>query len=99
MAGASQRLPAQTRIARNIRAICILYIVFGGITVLGGIGLFFDDTGETPQVVPYLFVALGLCGVISAVGVLRRKTWGVPFCQLMSGLYLLSFPIVLHGRE
>jgi len=93
MDGARQRSPGQARVARNIRAICILYIVFGSIAVLAGIGMLFDDTGDIPRVVACLVASLGLCGVISAVGVLRRKAWGVPFCQIVSGLYLLSFPI------
>ena len=88
-----ERSPQQKRIARNIRAICILYIVFGSLAVLGGVGMLFDDSGEIPKWVACLVSGLGLCGVISAVGVLRRRTWGVPFCQVVSGIYLLSFPI------
>ena len=88
-----ERSPQQKRIARNIRAICILYIVFGSIAVLGGFGMFFDDTGDIPKYAACLVFLLGLCGIISAVGVLRRKTWGIPICQVVSGVYLLSFPI------
>lgn len=85
--------PEQTRLARNIRAICILYAVFGSVAVLAGIGLFFDDTGAVPRVVPCIVLPLGLGGLVSAVGVLRKRAWGVPLCRVMSALYLLSFPI------
>lgn len=91
MADAPRRSPEQARIARNIRAICILYILFGSIAVLGGISMAFDKTMS--PVVPLLAFALGLGGVVSAIGVLRRQTWGVLFCQIVSALYLLSFPI------
>lgn len=88
-----QRTPKQIGIVRNIRAICILYILLGAIAVLAGTALFFDDSGEIPRVAAGLILVLGLCGVVSAVGVLRRKSWGVPFCQIVSAVYLLNFPI------
>ena len=85
--------PEQPKIARNIRAICVLYIVFGGLAILGGIGGLVANQGKMPWFAPYTILALGLCGVISAVGVLRRRRWGLLFCQVMSAIYLLSFPI------
>jgi len=88
-----ERSPQQKRIARNIRAICILYIVFCSLAVLGGIAMFFDDSGHRPGPAECLVLILGFCGGISAVGVLRRRSWGIPFCQVVSGVYLLVFPI------
>ncbi|MBI3469689.1 MAG: hypothetical protein HY000_42365 [Planctomycetes bacterium] len=90
MAGA-ERSPDQVRIARNIRAICILYVIFGFFATLGGAVMLFDD--QVSPLAAGLVLLAGLGGLISAIGVLRRRKWGIPFCQLMSGLYLLSFPI------
>ncbi len=87
-----QHTPEQTRIIRNIRAICILYILFGSIAVLAGIGMLSDGNGVPPAIACLVF-AMGLAGIISAIGVLRRRTWGVLFCQIVSALYLLSFPV------
>lgn len=92
---ASQQSPKQVRIARNIRAICLLYLIFGSIFTLVGIGAIFSgDTGDSmPRVVPYVLFLCGLGGVLSAIGVLKRRKWGVPLCLAMSGLYLLVIPI------
>lgn len=85
--------PEQLRIGRNIRAICILYMILGSIAVLAGAGLLLERSGEVSPPVALLVAALGLAGVVSAAGVLGRRAWGIPFCQIVSGLYLLSFPI------
>jgi len=86
--------PETLRIVRNIRAICILYVVFGAIAVLGGIGMLSDpkDTKVSPSVA-WAVVLGGSAGLISAIGVLRKSTWGIPVCQIVSALYLLGFPI------
>ncbi len=95
-AGVSEPIPHtpdQTRIIRNIRAICILYVFFGSIAVLGGIGILCANNEKISPVIGCVPLALGLAGVISAIGVLRRRTWGIPFCQIISALYLMGFPI------
>jgi hypothetical protein len=89
----SKDSPGRRRIARNIRAICVLYIVFGGIVAMGGIGVLFDESGDVPNYVSGILFGLGLGGVLSAIGVLRRKTWGIPFCVVISVFYLLGFPL------
>jgi hypothetical protein len=86
--------PEKTKIARNIRAICFLYIVFGGLAVLGGIGMIADPQGTgVPRFVACLIAIVGCAGIVSAIGVLRRRSWGIVVCQIVSALYLLSFPI------
>jgi len=84
----------RARIARNIRAICLLYLLFGTIAVLAGIGLLFDQS--QPQASPFLAWGIlvgGCAGVVSAIGVLRKRSWGILVCQIVSAVYLLSFPI------
>lgn len=94
--------PKDAKIARNIRAICFLYIVFGGLGVLVGVvGVLAGVAGALagsqeqglPPLVACLIGAVGFTGVVSAIGVLHKRTWGVPICQIVSALYLLSFPI------
>ena len=82
------------RIARNIRAICVLYVIFGFLAVLGGIGILLDSkgTGVAP-VVGWAVLLGGSVGLVSAIGVIRKKSWGIPVCQIVSALYLLGFPI------
>ena len=90
----AQRSQPQARIARNIRAICILYVTFGCIVApVGTLGLFSAEEDGMPVAVASLFLICGLAGVLSATGVLRRRKWGIPFCQIMSVLYLVAFPI------
>lgn len=86
--------PDLQRVVRNIRAICILYIVLGSIAALGGfVMLLFDDSGEIPKPIAGTIFVCAVGGVISALGVLRRQRWGVPFCQIISAIYLINFPI------
>ena len=83
----------RARIARSIRAICLLYALFGTIFALAGIALLFDQS--QPQASPVLGGVLfvgGCAGVISSIGVLRKRRWGIPVCQIVSALYLLNFP-------
>ena len=90
----SQRPQQHARIARNIRAICILYVTFGCIVApVGAVGLFSAEEDGMSVAVASLFLLSGLAGVLSATGVLRRRKWGIPFCQIMSVLYLLVIPI------
>jgi uncharacterized membrane protein HdeD (DUF308 family) len=86
--------PEESRVARNIRAICILYVVFGAIAILGGIGMVSDPKGmEVPPAVGWAVLVGGAIGLISAIGVLRKSPWGVPVCQIVSAVYLFGFPI------
>lgn len=98
-AASAERSPDHQKIVRNIRAICSLYVLLGLVAILASIALFSSASGEIPSWAAGLVFVLGLGGVISAVGVLRRKAWGVPFCQVVSAFYLLNFPIgtVLGG--
>ena len=84
----------RARIARNIRAICLLYVVFGSIAVLAGIGLLVDDSPlQASPVFGWGLLVGGCAGIISAMGVLRKRSWGILVCQIVSALYLLSFPV------
>ena len=87
-------VPEKSRTGRNIRAICILYIVFGAVAVLAGIGFLVDPKGaDVPPAVGWAVLFGGSFGVISAIGVLCKKMWGIPVCQVVSALYVLGFPV------
>ena len=73
-----ERSPEQLRIRRSIRAICILYMVFGSIAVLAGLGLLLEGADGVSPLVALLVAGLGLAGVVSAAGVLGRRAWGIP---------------------
>jgi len=92
----SPEVKKRAQIARSIRAICILYTVFGTLAFLGGLGLLFGSP-EAPDAPPkwfgWLLLIGGAAGAISAVGVLWKKSWGVPVCAIVSAVYLLSFPV------
>ena len=81
----------KVRIIRNIRAICVLYAVLGFVVTLGGSALMLTD--DEAGGLGILAFAAGVWSLVSAVGLLRRQKWGVPFCQIVSGFYVLSFPI------
>ncbi|HUT95053.1 MAG TPA: hypothetical protein VMY37_36700 [Thermoguttaceae bacterium] len=83
----------RARTVRSIRAICLLYVLFGTIAVLAGIALLVDNS--QPQASPVLGWVLlvgGCAGIISAIGVVRKRSWGIPVCQIVSAVYLLNFP-------
>jgi hypothetical protein len=86
--------PEMAKTARNIRAICILYIVLGAFLMFIGIifTLNFKEAAIYPLVGIIAFIT-GCAGLISAIGVLRKCSWGVPVCMIVSAFYLLNFPI------
>lgn len=84
----------QLRIARNIRAICVLYVVFGSTYSLGGFIVLLTAKGQYSSVIAAcLILAFGLTVAISAVGVLQKNTLAVPLCQIVSAFFLLAFPV------
>jgi len=83
-------------IARNIRAICILYTVFGVLFSLAGLGLLLgsgDSPHPPPRFIVWIFLLGGSVGATSAIGVVRKKAWGIPVCAIISAFYLCAFPI------
>ena len=82
----------KARIVRNIRAVCILYIVLGSVIGLGSASLLRGSEDIPPAAAVGLLVG-GAAAVVAGVAVLRRKRWGVPLCRVVSVLYLLNFPI------
>ena len=92
----SPEAKAKSDTARNIRAICILYSVFGGFCMLVGIVLLLsgaEGRGARPPAVDWIFMIGGAVGLISAIGVLRKQTWGIPVCAIMSAFYMFGFPV------
>lgn len=86
------------RTARNIRAICILYLVFGSLfTLMIPVSFMPPEPGQPPLTLwhrVFFFTAgvAGCAGAVSAFGMLRRKPWGIAVCKALSALYLLNFP-------
>jgi hypothetical protein len=87
--------PEMARIARNMRAVCMLYVAFGAVESLGAIVLSFSRPPlDVPRPVAIgVMFTLGSAGLIGGLGMLRRYDWGVPVCRVTSVLYLLLFPI------
>jgi len=87
--------PQLARVARNIRAICVLYMIFGVVVLTAGVVTLLADreTHEIPAPAAIILVAAGAAGVISSFGVLRKRKWGILVCQVVSALYLMNFPV------
>lgn len=81
--------PVQQSYARNIRAICKLYVFGGSVAMVLALSLFFH--GEL--IFGTLLCVIGLVGIVPAMGVLRERSWGVRACQVVSVFYLLWIPL------
>lgn len=88
---ATQRTSDPTRIFHNIRAVCVLYIIFGGMSALGAIGVLLVD-GALPAFDCFALVLI-VGGIIPATALLRGRTWCIPFLEILSAIYLLIFPV------
>jgi hypothetical protein len=81
---------------RNVRAAAVLFVVFGSIFVLGGIGL---ATGRNPD--PHQGIGLaesivaigGLGGVVGGIAALRGNRRWAKLAYVMAVPYLLVFPL------
>ena len=88
-----------TNTVRNVRAICLLYVFFGSLNFLGGLALMFMLPAEQAAKLPFAVVVFGVGAVIGAISIVvalagfARKPWGVTGCQVLSVLYVFSFPI------
>ncbi|WP_417849716.1 hypothetical protein [Thalassoglobus sp.] len=75
-------------VSRSIRAICVLYVVIGGMFTIASLALFSRE-----PILSLVLLPLGSGGLVSGIAVLNRRSWGIPFCQIVSAFYLFSFPI------
>lgn len=81
--------PGYAHYARNIRAICMLYLVVGSIGTMFAYAMFVSDN----VVVGLLASVMAAVTIIGPMGVLYRFTWGIRWCQVVSILFLLWIPI------
>lgn len=81
--------PGYAHYARNIRAICTLYLLVGGIAGMFGFAMFVTNNAAVGLVASVMAAVT----IIGAMGVLSRCAWGVSWCQVVSILFLLWIPI------
>ncbi len=87
---------SQASMMRNMKAVCILYIFFGALYLIGSVALFFlpsEIQAKVPFAVFIVAPIYALTNIIAGIGGLMRKVWGIIGCQVVSVLYLLSFPL------
>lgn len=100
-ASASSKSPdsVTSKTVRNVRAICMLYVFFGSLNVLAGLGLMFMLPAEQAAKLPFPVMVFGVIAVVGAMSIVvalggfARKSWGIIGCQVLSALYVFSFPI------
>jgi hypothetical protein len=82
---------------RNVRAVSVLFVVFGSVLVLGGIGLALDENKRSQeQMHPAVAVGIavaGLAGAIGGIAALRGNRRWAPLVYGMAALYVFGFPI------
>jgi hypothetical protein len=90
---AVEHTPEKAKVARNIRLICLLYVLFGLVGFGVGVALLLSEIEASNFGQIMVVTIAGLCGFISGMGVLLRKKWGLVFCQIVSIFFLASIPI------
>jgi len=90
---------------RNVRAVAVLFILFGSIYSLLGLAvggealgnagpLASDPEDRTFTIVFFLFIGtIGVCGVVGGIATLCGNRGLAPLVKVMACLYLLGFPI------
>lgn len=82
---------------RNVRAVSVLFVVFGSVLALGSIGLALDEKKRSEeQIHPALAVAIAIAGLAGAIGgfaALRGSRRWAPLVYVMAALYVFGFPI------
>lgn len=81
------------RVARNIRAICWIYVFLGVFCTLGGPVKVLSSKDPFSIAVGSLIFLVGLGSTVSTLGVLNRKSWGIPMCRVMAVILLTNFPL------
>ena len=82
---------------RNVRAVAMLFVVFGSVLVLGGVGLALDESKRSQKQI-HLAVAVGiafvgLAGAIGGVAALHGSRRWAPLVYVMAAVYVFAFPI------
>ena len=82
---------------RNIRAVSTLFIIFGVVLVLGGIGILVDkDAKPEEKIHPAIAAALAIAGLAGAIGGIAAQNgsrrWA-PLVYVMAAVYMFGFPV------
>jgi hypothetical protein len=85
--------PELVKRIRNIRTICILYAIFGVIGILAGYTLLGVSVEDASPNIAIALIVLSCMGIITAVGILQRRRWGISVCIFFSTACLPFFPI------
>jgi hypothetical protein len=82
---------------RNIRAVSILFIFFGSIYALAGIGAALDTSKPFQERLPPIYAVglslVGLSGAVGGVAALRGDRNWAPLAKIMAGVYILAIPV------
>ena len=82
---------------RNVRAVSVLFVLLGGVLVLGGIMISVKENPNPNEQIPPaagIGIALaGLAGAIGGVAALRGSRRWSPLVYVMAALYVLACPI------
>lgn len=83
---------------RNVRAVAVLFIVFGGILVLGGTQLAVagprpGPKDDIPRPAAAGMAVVGLAGVVGGAAALAGSRKWARLAYVMAGVYLLAIPI------
>ena len=89
--------PADYTNYRNVRAVSVLFILFGSVLVLGGVGLAFGkNSNPRERIHPAVGVGIataGLAGAVGGVAALRGSRRWAPLVYIMAAVYVFGFPI------
>jgi hypothetical protein len=82
---------------RNVRAAVVLFVMFGGIFVLGGIGMATqqkpDPQRDIPPAAAIGIAIVSLAGVVGGIAALRGNRRWAKLVYVMAVPYFLVFPI------
>ena len=82
---------------RNVRAVSVLFVLLGGVLVLGGIGIAVQkNPSPDNEIPPWAGIGIavaGLAGAIGGVAALRGNRRFAPLVYVMAALYVLVCPI------
>lgn len=82
---------------RNVRAVSVLFVLFGSVLVLGGVSLTaVHAPNPQEQVHPAVAIGMavvGMAGVVGGIATLRGSRRWSPLIYVLGAVYMLGFPI------
>lgn len=91
-----RQLPAMptnvAKVHQNLRAICYLYIVYGSLCILSGIGMLLGSAQDAFLIwFGIAFILGGIGGIAAAIGALNKYKWSLIVIMVISAFYLWVF--------